>query len=422
MTLLYTLTTGLILSVVMIAILIYNEKLLVLQSSEKFQNNLLTLVSKLQSQETIPQSWLAQMETNQDLIIYIEDNGTPLLFQGAWTPMTDRDKLIQKAISKAASNQVDTSIPLVSSGIQQSDIFQIQGEYQDSYQAVVVKLPCENGYQGLVLLHSLQSIRQTLLRQRLFFGVLDILGILAFFLVSWQFVKRNLRPIREARQQQEAFIAAASHELRSPIAVIQASAHAISATPTEAMHLSSNIIAECRRLSHLVQDLLLLASADTNGWSAKQESVDLDTVLLDAYERFETICQEKNLSLLLQLPDDSLPSIQGDRERLLQLLTILLDNAVSYSASGDSICLSVRTARHGVEISVIDHGVGIPDEKKALIFHRFYRADASRGDKTHFGLGLSIAAELAHLHKGKISVTDTEGGGSTFHLYLPTSR
>lgn len=422
MTLLYTLTTGLILTLVLAAILIYSEKLLTARSAERFQAEILTLVSRLQSQDPLSQKWLSQMESENDLLIHIEDNRVPLLFQGSWNPLTSRDFLISKAKLYAAQNDVDTSILPVSSGIQQSDIFQLQGKHQDFYQVIVIKLPYSGGYKNLVLLNSLQSIRQTILRQRLFFAVLDIIGILALFAVSWKFVQKSLKPIQESKKQQDAFIAAASHELRSPIAVIQASANAISASPAEAKHLSANIVSECRRISRLVEDLSTLASADTAKWSVTLAPVDVDTLLLDAYELYENVCLEKKISLSLRLPDAPLPAISGDRERLLQLLAILLDNAISYSGTAASICLTAHAARHYVYISVIDHGAGIPDEKKALIFHRFYRADASRNDKSHFGLGLSIASELARLHKGKLSVSDTEGGGSTFTLKLPSKN
>lgn len=419
MTFLYTLTTGIILTLVLLIILLYNEKIMMVRSEESFRNNIWTMVSKLQTDRSISHSWLAQMESENNLIIHIEENGIPLLYQGSWTPSTDRNTLIQKAKEEAEENSVDTTIIPVSSDVQQSELFRIQGEYHDLYQGIVIKLPSSSGYQSLILLNSLKPLYHSLAQQRFLFILLDALGILSLFFVSWNFVKKSLKPLKETKEKQDAFFAAASHELRSPIAVIQASANAISTIPSEAKQLSSNILSECRRLSRLVEDMLTLASANTSGWSANLETLDMDTVLLDVFESFEVVCKEQKISLSLHLPTEPLPAVLGDRERLLQLLTILLDNAVSYSKEHSSIVLEAQSSHHTVCIRVIDHGIGIPDEKKALIFDHFYRGDTARIDKSHFGLGLGIATELTRLHRGRLTVTDTEGGGSTFQLTLP---
>lgn len=420
LTLLYTLTTGLILTIVLIVLLLYGEKLLLANSREEFQMNTLTLVNHLQSNHLISHSWLAQMEAENNLIIHIEENGTPLLYRGSWTPDTDRGSLIQKAKNLAAKYNIDTSITPVSSGVQQSELFQLRGSSRDLYQGIVIKLPNPSGYRSLVLLQSLQPVRRTVMRQRLLFALLELLGILALFLVSWNFVKKSLRPLKENKEKQDAFFAAASHELRSPIAVIQASANAIPANSAQADRLCANILSECKRLSRLIRDMLTLASSDSFGWSMHPEPIDMDTLLLNVYELFENLCIEKKIPLSLSLPEESLPTVMGDRERLLQILTILLDNAVSYSEKG-GICIHAHAVHRFVCIKIIDHGIGIPDTVKPYIFDHFYRADHARGDKSHFGLGLGIALELTRLHKGRLTVSDTEGGGSTFQLLLPCS-
>lgn len=430
MTLLYTFTTGIILSCVLLVVLIYSEKLINLRNEENFQSEVWTLVNTLHSDHKLSQSWLAQMETENDCIIHIEENGTPLLYEGSWTPATQRNILIQKARDLAARNSINTSIAPVSSDIQQSEIFHLTGDAHDHYQGIVIKLPTSKGFKTLILLHSLKPLRHSQILQRCLFILLDVLGVLALFFVSWNFVKKSLSPIQENQKKQEAFFAAASHELRSPIAVIQASANAITADSSKAPHLASNILSECHRLSRLTEDMLTLSRSNLSGWSVGLEELDLDTLLLDLYESFEPICMERKIPLSLSLPDTSLPAILGDTERLLQLLTILLDNAVSHSLENDSsteqissnqIIIQAVSLSRGVEIRIIDHGVGIPDAQKSLIFDHFYRGDASRGDKTHFGLGLGIAMELAGLHRGELKVSDTPGGGATFHLILPCS-
>lgn len=419
MALIYTFTTGMILTIVVIIVLLFSEQLLKEKSMEAFQSSILTLTSKIQSDSSVSHPWLSSMEADNNLIIHLEDNGTPLLFRGAWKTSTDRAVLVQKAKEIARKENVDTSITPISSSLQKTEIFRMYGNHHDLYQGIVIKYPSDTGYISLVLLHALDSVQKTVVYQRLFFILLDLLGIAALFLVSWKFTGKSLKPLQENQKKQTDFIAAASHELRSPLAVIQASAEAIPQSPAQAEHLSQNIRSECRRMSRLIQDMLSLASADASSWSVHPEMLDMDTLLLDLYELYETICKDKEIKLSLLLPEQPLSSFYGDRERLLQLLSILLDNAVSYSSKHSTIALQAEENTHTLSIAVIDHGPGIPDSEKPLIFERFYRTDKSRNDKSHFGLGLSIAQELAYLHKGKLSVSDTKNGGSTFTLYLP---
>lgn len=165
--------------------------------------------------------------------------------------------------------------------------------------------------------------------------------------------------------------------------------------------------------------MLLLASGDANTWTLQKEEINLDTLLLEAYESSSVIANNKKISIQILLPDADLPEIKGDYDRILQVLLILLDNAICYSKEHSSIEISASIEKKYLSIHIIDHGVGITDEDKPLIFDRFYRVDQSRKDKSHFGLGLSIAKELISLHHGTIKVTDTIDGGATFTVRLP---
>lgn len=121
----------------------------------------------------------------------------------------------------------------------------------------------------------------------------------------------------------------------------------------------------------------------------------------------------------MELPDDSLPVIQGDGERIAHVISIFLDNGIAYAPCGTSLTLRAFVQKHTLTCSVIDHGPGISDEQKEHVFEYFYRSDASRKDKEHFGLGLCVAKELTKLSGGHIELTDTLGGGCTFSLVLP---
>lgn len=117
-----------------------------------------------------------------------------------------------------------------------------------------------------------------------------------------------------------------------------------------------------------------------------------------------------------------MPVISSDGHRLLQLLSVLIANALEHTPEGTPIVLDVKPSGRYVQFSVVDHGPGIPDSEKEAVFRRFYRSDQSRTDKQHFGLGLAIAKELSGLLGGRLTVSDTPGGGATFVLRLPLTK
>ena len=178
---------------------------------------------------------------------------------------------------------------------------------------------------------------------------------------------------------------------------------------------------ECMRMSRLVDDMLLLARADSHALPVRKRPVELDTLVLDTYEAFRPVATEKNICFTVELPEQLTPPFSCDRDRMVQLLEILLHNAISYTPEEGRICLRLicHARGKGFEIQVEDTGIGVPDEEKEKIFRRFYRGDKSRGQQTkkatdHFGLGLSIAAEIVHAHRGKIFVRDGADRGSVF--------
>ena len=226
-------------------------------------------------------------------------------------------------------------------------------------------------------------------------------------------------------KSQKDFVAAASHELKAPLAVIMANTEALQDMQSHNIDLQSqaclNVIdTECSRMSHLVRDMLLLASSDADKWTIQKSEINVDTLLITLYEAYEPVCISKKIRLELNLSEEAYPVLSSDRERLFQILSIFLDNAVCYSPEGSSIQIQTASKEKELVFSIVDHGKGIPTEDKPFIFDRFYSGDKSRTDKSHFGLGLSIAKELAKMLGGEIGFKDTEGGGATFFLKLPT--
>ena len=148
-----------------------------------------------------------------------------------------------------------------------------------------------------------------------------------------------------------------------------------------------------------------------------------------AYETFQPVLARAEQMLALEMPDAPLPMVLADEQRLQQILAILLDNAHTYASPGSAVALRVDFQHNQVRFWVIDHGPGIPDNAKQAVFTYFYRqtsenecAATVENSAHHYGLGLTVATELANLQHGSLTVQDTPGGGASFCLVLPAKQ
>lgn len=243
------------------------------------------------------------------------------------------------------------------------------------------------------------------------------------FLVSRLLVGKAVQPVEAALQSQKEFIASASHELKSPLAVIQTNAETldIKQSDTASEQKRNVILGECSRMSDLIRSLLSLAASDTGRWIMDMGTADVDTLLIEVWEEYAQPAQKRNLHLDLNI-NEHYPKLICDKDHIKQALGILLDNAISYSPPGLSIEMGARVTEKSMIFYVMDHGPGIAEKEKDKIFQRFYSGDVSRTDKNHYGLGLSIAVEIVKLHQGTIMLKDTPGGGCTFEIQLPLEK
>ena len=273
---------------------------------------------------------------------------------------------------------------------------------------------------SLTLVYEQTPIFQMFLEQLPMYLAIRIVTLLCVSLVSRFLLKKALEPTERVMQSQKEFVASASHELKAPLAVIVANVENMQhEAQNEGLQGNLKVIdSECMRMSRLIKDMLLLASSDAEKWTIHTSEVNVDTLLISLYEAYEPRCMKKKIKLTLDLGEELFPVIMTDKERLFQLLSIYLDNALHYSPEGKEIQIRVDMSSKELTFWIVDHGIGVEEKAKPFIFDRFYCADQSHTDKSHFGLGLSIAKELARMLQGKIGMEDTPGGGASFFFTL----
>jgi two-component system OmpR family sensor kinase len=229
--------------------------------------------------------------------------------------------------------------------------------------------------------------------------------------------------VLSAQKAQREFVANVSHELKTPLTSIQGFAQALqdgtADSPEMRQQAASVIQQEAERMHRMVLNLLDLARLDAGTLDLERTPVDIPALLHSVVEKFAP--QARAAGVTLRVDAAPLPSVTGDGDRLAQVFTNLVDNALKFTPAGGSVDLHARASASGVQVDVADTGVGIPAESVAHIFERFYQADPSRpGGQMHgAGLGLAIVSEIVRAHGGKISVRSAPGKGSTITISLP---
>ncbi|MCX7709340.1 MAG: HAMP domain-containing histidine kinase [Clostridia bacterium] len=252
-----------------------------------------------------------------------------------------------------------------------------------------------------------------------------LFAVVLVFIGSLFMSSRSLIPIKKSWQKQIDFTADASHELRTPLAVVRTNLELIMGNPDETVGSQKkwleNILIENNRMAKLVDDLLTLSRADSCHQSLEISTFMLDEAILEAIAPFEPVAASKQISLGIHLSPET--EFSGDRNRLKQLIIILLDNALKYSDNSGKIDIHLRKRDKEIEITVSDTGEGIAKEHLEKIFDRFYRVDKARArHKGSSGLGLAIAKWIIDEHHGLIKVDSTPGKGTRFVVSIPNNR
>lgn len=248
-------------------------------------------------------------------------------------------------------------------------------------------------------------------------------GLVAAALLTLLLTGRSLIPIRRTFEAQRRFVADASHELRTPAALIRANAEVLdreALVSEEGQPLLGDIIGEADRLSSLVEELLALAAWDATGLVLQRATVDVAELVRETVRGASALAEQHGVSLVAVAPSPAFAQI--DRARFVQLLLVLVDNAIDHAPAGTTVTAAVRETDRKVDVTVEDEGPGVPADEREAIFEPFSSGSAGRRHRRcGTGLGLAIARRIVVAHGGTIGVGAASGGGARFTVSMPAT-
>lgn len=228
-----------------------------------------------------------------------------------------------------------------------------------------------------------------------------------------------VREVQNTQQSQRDFLANVSHDLKTPLTSIQGYAQAIIDDAIRDPVVAAEVIySEADRLTRMVMQLTDLARLQSGRVALTLDRIDVTALVQALVQRIEVVARQKDINLSIHAA--GAVYLKADGDRLAQVITNLLSNAVKFTPEGGYVEVGIHALDSGVEISVRDSGVGIPQAELGRVFERFYQIDKARGPQRGFGLGLAISREIVAAHSGRIAVHSAgEGHGATFTVWLP---
>lgn len=259
-------------------------------------------------------------------------------------------------------------------------------------------------------------------RSRLIWNLIEINGVILIIsgTLGYILAGRTLSPIQKMLEEQKRFVGDASHELRTPLtalkSMLEVGLRDKNMDIKEARLLISESIEETDKLKNLSDSLLELARE--NKQKISFEKIKVSEIVREAIKKVGVNSQKKNIKIISTVNGTI---IKGNRDKLSELLVILLDNAIKYSPKSSQVKISAKKGKNHAIIKVSDQGQGIAEKDLPHIFERFYRADAARAHQTEggYGLGLAIAKKIVEEHSGRISVNSEVNKGTEFKIILP---
>ena len=247
------------------------------------------------------------------------------------------------------------------------------------------------------------------------------ISLIFLLLISIYLTNKTIKPIKETFEKQKQFIADASHELKTPLAIIRTNNSLVLSNKNLTVESQSKwlnyINNQIERMSELIDEMLSLAKLDSNRGHDEFVVFNLSKLLNNILLTFEAVIFENKIELESNIEEDI--SIKGDKESIKKVFTILLDNAIKYTNQSGKIDVDLRQEKNKIKIKVKNSGEGINKKDINKIFERFYRVDTSRARESGgYGLGLSIAKSIVENHNGKIYAESNVGKDTTFIIEL----
>lgn len=412
-------TTELLVLAVVLCCLKISEKNMYGQEEAYFLLKAGNISHELHNETPISINWYMRNVSPEKNILYLEADGVPATL--SQVVLTEPERRLAGEVQLYVQEKGIT--PVMDKFTSEMEYFRYEKEKSDYlvwYGTVSEPVtPVTWMY-----LYSLDPFCHRVNRQRLWFLAVWLMSVPLVYGFSCRFTSRVLKPVEQNQEQQKDFIAFASHELRSPLAVFKTGLSML--RKNHDMEKQERIFAlmnsEMSGMEHLIQDLLCLVKVERAEMTFQFEPVSLAELVETVYEKYKEAAEKKEIGFSCTFKEGQDYQCVCDCRRMEQVLVILVENALHYTPSGQKVSLYLYRQRGRYCIQVADTGKGIPDEEKEKIFDKFYQVSDSRSDKEHFGLGLSIAREICSSHGGKISVSDTKGGGSTFTVKLPVKR
>ena len=330
--------------------------------------------------------------------VQISTRGELIAASGGYFDLSDREYL-QEIINLALTNDQETG--------------ELK-EYNLRYLKAVSPL-------GLSIVFADTATESATIRSMIYTCVfIFIAAMIIFFGISILLSRWAIKPVAKAWDQQRQFVADASHELKTPLAVIMANAELmqIEETPEEdKLKFSSNILSMTYQMRSLVENMLEMARVDNGTINFNFTELNLSELVNDAVLSFQLLYEENNMGLRCAISENI--SIHGSESHIYQVMDVLLDNALKYSFAGGMVSVDLFQNGRNCLLSVASPGHPLSKEDLKNIFKRFYRADRARAMNGSYGLGLSIAESIIDAHKGKIWA-ESINGHNIFYVQIPT--
>lgn len=423
--LMYWLTSTLILTGVIVSILISEIRQNRRDELLSFERSSIAFMEQMYQTSTVNHSWIKKMEQENHWYLSAMENDVDLMLPNIYPFQGEIKELFRLLKEKTKETQPFFLTILFQEGQKTSDIIKISKDDSGEYYGRMFLIRNNQSTNILMIVQRMETVVSRGMRNARLLILCEGIGSMLLFALSFFYVRNVVRPVEDANVKQKEFIAAVSHELRSPLAVLQVGVSSMqselkqNAPESKLRRYLYPMEGECVRMNRLIEDMLLLAATDQKNWTICFSKVDIETLLINCYDAFCMMNQKVQDKIKINLSEEPLPTIFGDLERMKQVIMILLDNAMSYTNPEEGIILRAYQKQDEIRIEVEDHGAGMDDEEKRKIFERFYRREGSRSDRKHFGLGLSIARRLIELHHGRIEVKDSKDHGTTFVVCLP---